>query len=551
LPRRPKWERLRMEANMSIEIFCGDVTDILSECEDETFTACFCDPPYGLTANKKGGSGEKSLNLNSPAGRSRITTGGGFMGRKWDSCVPGVPYWAEILRVLKPGAVLLAFGGTRTHHRLMCAIEDAGFEIYDTLMWLYGSGFPKSYDISKAIDKAAGAEREVVGTYRVSGNALTSTKDKGGTYGVGVPNSPPGNIDITAPATPDAVTWDGYGTALKPAWEPIVLARKPRTGTYAQMAVEHGTAALNIDGTRISHDEPTKYSNRDNRAWFGVMHDTHTMASASPAGRWPANLLLDEEAAAMLDAQAGKQVSRFFYCSKASKRERNDGLDSTRTVKYDMPQNQGGRSWQGVTTALVQSLRRATSESMVTWLIGESGASIMGLCHEDFLSTILTEIGKITESKIYNSLMQQLINESIADVSCVMESGGNLAMSVESSSLSTKITGISQKRAGLSMDAVKSVISELLSLISVEENWQELRNIHSTVKPVALCEYLARLIVPPEAYRDEAKLLVPFSGVASEMIGAWQAGWRNIVGIELSEEYCEIARIRLEHWRSE
>ena len=156
---------------MPVNIWEGKVEDVLPELEPNSYSACLCDPPYGLTANKKGGSGVASLNERSPAGRSRIGTGGGFMGKKWDAGVPGPETWAAVFRVLKPGAFLLAFGGTRTHHRLMCAIEDAGFEIRDCAMlfWVYGQGFPKSLAIGKAIDKHLGVKRKTVAQVRAKG----------------------------------------------------------------------------------------------------------------------------------------------------------------------------------------------------------------------------------------------------------------------------------------------------------------------------------------------------------------------------------------------
>ena len=183
----------------------------------------------------------------------------GFMGKSWDGS--GIAYsvemWSEALRVLKPGGHLLAFGGTRTYHRMACAIEDAGFEIRDSIHWIYGSGFPKSHDVSKAIDKAAGATRKVVGTKRLDGNAAMSTKEKGGTCATGT-NSvgvAPIDVSITAPATPEAQRWQGWGTALKPAHEPVVVARKPLVGIVAANVLEHGTGALNIDGCRIGTED--------------------------------------------------------------------------------------------------------------------------------------------------------------------------------------------------------------------------------------------------------------------------------------------------------
>jgi hypothetical protein len=269
--------------------------------------------------------------------------------------------WArEALRVLKPGGHLLAFGGTRTYHRLACAVEDAGFEIRDCLAWLYGSGFPKSLDVSKSIDKAAGAEREVVGVSPHSANrAVTSwhaaetAHDRGrmGTVAEG-------DRSLTAPATPDAERWQGWGTALKPAHEPIVLARKPLSGTVAGNVLAHGTGALNVDGCRIGTDEDRARPPRTANAIYGGGNGTNLTESEShPAGRWPANVCLDPEAAALLDEQTGTSTSRigkpregangdgwgmtatgaeygdsggasrFLYVAKASSAERNAGLD--------------------------------------------------------------------------------------------------------------------------------------------------------------------------------------------------------------------------------
>ncbi len=313
--------------------------------KDHSVDAIVTDPPYGLTQNKKGGSGEKSLNINSPAGRSRVTTGGGFMGQKWDAVVPGVEYWLEALRVLKPGGYLLAFGGTRTSHRLTCAIEDAGFEIRDCIMWLYGSGFPKSLDVSKAIDKAAGAEREVTGEMGKCG------------------------MKTAIPATDAAKQWQGWGTALKPAWEPIIVARKPLQGTVAENVQKYGTGALNIDACRIATDDTLSIGS--NRRTNGVvnfgMRDDKEAQQQSNLGRWPANLILDEEAAALLDEQSGESISRigkprgsvnpgdgwgmtktgaeyadnggasrFFYTAKADKTDRGEGNNHPTVKPQDL-----------------------------------------------------------------------------------------------------------------------------------------------------------------------------------------------------------------------
>jgi DNA modification methylase len=281
----------------------GDCVALMAELAPGSVDAIVTDPPYGL----------------------------GFMGREWDDLPPGIPWAKQCLRVLKPGGHLLAFGGTRTYHRLACAIEDAGFEIRDCLAWMYGSGFPKSLDVSKAIDKANGVAREPL--ERVQGAANdgvfigdATTKDGGGDVRW---NYKP-EFDATAPATPEAQQWQGWGTALKPAHEPIVLARKPLAGTVAANVLEHGTGALNVDGTRIGPDPGYSYPNGAGGSTFsiGAGNDgTRTDPVESTAGRWPANVLLDEESAAGMPGEDGQSVSRYFYVAKASSAERNAGLE--------------------------------------------------------------------------------------------------------------------------------------------------------------------------------------------------------------------------------
>ncbi|HFT1801860.1 TPA: site-specific DNA-methyltransferase [Pseudomonas aeruginosa] len=355
----------------------GDCLQVLKTFPDNSFDSVVTDPPYGLTTNKKGGTGVASINLDSPYGRSRIGTGngaGGFMGMKWDSDVPPVEVWAECLRVLKPGGYLLAFAGTRTQHRMAVRIEDAGFEIRDMIAWVYGSGFPKSLDVGKAIDKAAGAEREVIGPPTRHGGGSNSvyaqdewTRANQASMGA-----------KTAPATEAAAQWDGWGTALKPALEPITVARKPLVGTVAANVLAHGTGALNIDGCRIN---PTGKSRE--RVGEATQDQRYTDAGGTNfamkpgprggavAGRWPANLIHDgsTEVVALFPADAGQaaplatrnsdktrnsygtfagspdahfsphdaggSAARFFYCAKASRKDRNEGCD-------EFPQQRGG-----------------------------------------------------------------------------------------------------------------------------------------------------------------------------------------------------------------
>lgn len=282
------------------------------------------------------------------------STTGGFMGKEWDgwdnpaSFQRWVTAWAEeCLRVLKPGGHLLAFGGTRTWHRLAVAIEDAGFEIRDSVMWLYGSGFPKSHDVSKAIDKAAGAEREVIGRY-TSPDGRDRSAPSNGVGAVYGRDGREWNKAITAPATPEAAQWSGWGTALKPANEPIVMARKPFKGTVAANVLEHGTGALNINACRISAGEGDDL----HRARIGGFTDSAIYGTsngygmqAAPSGRWPANVILDEHMAGVLDEQSGVLKSGAWngVTNKARPSQSSKGAESERE-RADRPADSGGAS---------------------------------------------------------------------------------------------------------------------------------------------------------------------------------------------------------------
>jgi site-specific DNA-methyltransferase (adenine-specific) len=360
------------------QIIHGDCFDVLKNIPDSSIDLILTDPPYGLS----------------------------FMGKNWDHGVPGVQFWIEALRVAKPGAHLFAFGGTRTFHRLAVAIEDAGWEIRDTIMWVYGSGFPKSLDVSKAIDKIAvvecpacngigkntelesweewikktqdyggtrkewerlqdlsivecpacngtgkvrGANREVVGSKEVSDMRGGNFKTSNGRI----------LVNITAPATEDAKQWQGWGTALKPALEPITVARKPLTGTVAENVLQWGTGGINIDGCRVECEGKPVFINGVERDRNRSSYDTggsNRTGKITTQGRWPANLIHDgsEEVVGLFsETKSGKMkegqmrtskplfgsktdyiaetygdsglAARFFYCAKSSKSERGEG----------------------------------------------------------------------------------------------------------------------------------------------------------------------------------------------------------------------------------
>ncbi len=483
----------------------GDALETMRGMEAASVDAIVTDPPYGLS----------------------------FMGKDWDHGIPGVAFWEAALQAAKPGAHLLAFGGTRTHHRLMCAIEDAGWEIRDCLMWVYGSGFPKSLDVGKAIDRRGGEnekfnevrnwlrmrvkerglkykdidtalgnvnshkashyldnsqpqiptprdweilkqllnveddierpgrfiefEREVVGRVRKarSVNSASALPTLGGEVEYR-------EWDITAPATDAAKQWDGWGTALKPAWEPIILARKPLTGTVAANVQEHGTGGLNIDGCRIKstgdHKRPYMPTN-SGRAIYGKQVG---FTPSNAEGRWPANVVHDgsEEVVGLFPATttnatgekgttrdghnniygrySGNELprvglgnsgsaARFFYCAKASRSEREAGLE-------------------------------VGERKMAGGHLGQRGSTRMGANADEGANT---------------------------------------------------------------------------------RERPQVRNNHPTVKPVALMRWLCRLVTPPNAL-----ILDPFCGSGSTGVAASLEGFR-FVGIDVDAEYCEIARKRI------
>jgi len=325
-----------------VKLMQGDNIESLKKLPDNSIDSIVSDPPYGLS----------------------------FMNKKWDYDVPSVEFWKEVYRVLKPGGHVLSFGGTRTYHRMTVNIEDAGFEIRDQIMWLYGSGFPKSHNIGKSVDKIQGNEREVVGERKAdditSGNMHANNKGQSTI------------IDITKGNS----EWEGWGTALKPANEPICVARKSLSEkTIADNVLKWGTGGINIDGCRVGHNEPIrtmKAQEGGNKVYQQAGRKEET-TELKEEGRFPANIILDEEAGQVLDEQSGTTdyskkkdgkpggktfggsamkategywpkdkggASRFFYQAKVGKKERNMGLDGFEEVDesknkaYDV---EGGR----------------------------------------------------------------------------------------------------------------------------------------------------------------------------------------------------------------
>ena len=374
-------------------LYNDDCLNALKTMDDNSIDSCVTDPPYGLS----------------------------FMGKAWDYDVPKKEIWEQVFRVLKPGGHLLSFFGSRTYHRGAIQIEDAGFEIRDQIMWLYGSGFPKSHDISKAIDKNFGLKREVVGTTKGPGYTKINIEQESQTR-----NVLEWEIKSDEPISKEAQEWKGWGTALKPAHEPIVVARKPiEEKNIAANVLKHGTGAINIDESRVplSDDDPLQnpITGRDNKSINTGVSDTNwgfkSVDREGGLGRFPANIIHD----GAIDIPEGK----FFYCAKASKSDRDEGLE------------------------------QLLAKKIVTFQTG-NGAS------------------------------------------------GNA------------------------------------SSLSANRN-TEYRNIHPTVKPTELMKYLVRLVTSKNGV-----VLDPFMGSGSTGKACGFEGFR-FVGIEMSKEYFEIAKVRIDH----
>jgi DNA modification methylase len=418
----------------SSSLMHGDCLLRMKELPDNSVDSVITDSPYGLS----------------------------FMGKRWDYDVPSKEIWTECLRVLKPGGHLLSFGGTRTYHRLVVNIEDAGFEIRDQIQWLYGSGFPKSHDVSKGIDKQAGAKREVVGKSKdkkYSANGVTSGASIGGSQGG---HNHKSVFDLTAPSTDSAKQWQGWGTALKPANEPIVVARKPleRGLTVAENVLKYGTGALNIDGTRIETSDKinsttnqniksNSYKSDNTEKYRDTIYNQHTQ------GRWPANILFDEEAAQVLDEQSGKCRSAGNYPS--------DSIGTGNGTTYLPTKPQGN-------------------------LYADSGGA-----------SRFFYVAKASKSERNRGLEGMPLKDSPKfDGGDFIRGEGNNAKE------------------------------------------QKSQNFHPTVKPIKLMSYLIKLVTPPNG-----TVLDPFMGSGSTGVAAKELGF-NFIGIEMNEEYLQIAEKRME-----
>jgi site-specific DNA-methyltransferase (adenine-specific) len=446
-------------------ILNGDCLEKMKGMADNSVDSIVTDPPYGLS----------------------------FMGKKWDYDVPSVAIWREALRVLKPGGHILAFAGSRTYHRMAVNIEDAGFEIRDQIMWLYGSGFPKSMSISKAIDKAA-------------------------------------------LATPEAQQWDGWGTALKPAHEPIVLARKPIEGTVLNNVLTHGTGGINIDESRVGDIvQDTSRNGREAESHKATIFESglkKDFQGEITVGRFPANVIHDgsEEVKELMPDTKGTVPSSlgeegfWFGEGERSDRQISPGYEDEGSAARYFKEAQFSKQEKGRFPAnvihdgseeVLEGFPESTSGSINEGTkqgFGNANAHVYGDSKGDFTER--------NSSKGSASRFFYCAKASTAEREAGCEELQPQEMGRNQSSLDggKMLTGSGNERSNTK------------------------NNFHPTVKPIALMEYLCRLITPPGGV-----ILDPFMGSGTTGIAALRLGF-EFVGIELSEEYVEIATARIAHW---
>ena len=532
-----------MEANdkkMPYGVLNADCLEAMKKLPDNFIDAVVTDPPYGLS----------------------------FMGKDWDYGVPGVAFWKEALRITKPGGHIVAFGGSRTYHRLTCAIEDAGWEIRDCLGWLYSSGFPKSMDISKAIDKKLGAVRATRG----------GVGDHEGMIDFGMKNRCPNcgkpffsanpctcPRDDLIPITEEAKKWSGWGTCLKPAFEPIILARKPVEGTVSDNVMKWGVGGINIDECRIPSDEPVVVHSPAKETLYDSGHsDMGTWVDNR--GRFPANIIHDgsEEVLEVFpdnvkggtwnrtkgarhfnnngkptefenhgsDKSVGS-AARFFYCAKASKKEKNNNCERMLTWEKDQELTQliekSNQLLKGISESTMQNL--VEIECNMTLFGKDTTEQYQKECK----STISMVIKLITELKT-SSLCQHLnTNDYILDVIRMNEDNG-----ISVVQLAEKLSQLMVVSMNDEVQSALNVVNVLLNALVEIRNCAKQGNRHPTVKPIALMEYLVRLITP-----SGGTVLDPFMGSGSTGIAALNLG-RKFIGIEKEAEYFNIAKKRLE-----
>lgn len=518
-------------------VYVGDNIEILKTFPDNSIDSVVTDPPYGL------GKEPNAIEVL----QSWITTGyhevkgKGFMGKVWDAFVPQPIFWKEIYRVLKPGGYLLSFAGTRTYDWMVMAVRLAGFEIRDMIAWVYGSGFPKSHDISKAIDKMMGAEREVIGKAKGAGSV---GKNKSGNQTFVAKNKyEDGSYDLTAPSTDLAKQWQGWGTALKPALEPIVMARKPLDGTVAQNVLKHGVGGINIDGCRIPFGDET-----DSRV------GTETKRGDSKRYKYSQDDLeiikeLDDD----LDFVWTEKTDQFkdldefydflddyhFYKPRENTILDFDIFDYEVVILH---------SEKKKVVPLIETFKnKLNSNSM----FGVSGKGVQmykndGRFPANFIHDGSDEVERLFPQEAGGGSgtydFTKTSQENTTNIITNIKSGHHFGDSGSASRFFYCAKASQEERDfGLSFMESKTITDGRKKSIdnAFNRGETERKNIHPTVKPIELMRYLVRMVTPPNGICLDPYLGSGTTAIACEME---KFSW---IGIELMPEYAEIAKARI------
>lgn len=501
----------------------GNSLHLLKLLPTASIDSVVCDPPYEL----------------------------GFMGKDWDRS--GIAYrvdlWREVLRVLKPGGHLLAFGGTRTYHRMTVAIEDAGFEIRDSLHWVYGQGFPKSLNVSKAIVNRLGHVREVIREEKQYGKS--KSRESLGEYA--------GKWKVTLPSSDQAKQWEGWGTAMKPSHEPVVLARKPVDGPISKNVLEHGTGGINVGVCRVGAERRINPPGRKGVSTFIASPITSEPSEAE--GRWPPNVLL----------------SHSSDCNVIGKRTipgvKGGGFQPSMTSKGYKGGGFGHPDSRGKRKGNPSSPKKGIADSVVPLFRCIEGCPIR-------------EIDKQSGNrKVGNPRPDRgggIWSRSTDGVPCGPQYGDTGGMSRVFPVFYTAKPGRSEREAGCSklplrsskklneggiqgrrdkgaeeaikkaevtsqgLDARGRVLIREDGTQTLVKRWipQHRANTHPTVKPIKVMRWLCKLITPPGGI-----VLDPFTGSGTTGCAAVLEGFR-FFGMELGEGHAEIARARIAHWKT-
>ena len=462
---------------MSQKIINGDSAEVLKQFESNTIDAVITDPPYGIE----------------------------FLGKEWDKNTGAIEIWQECLRVLKPGGYLLAFSAARTYHHLATNIESVGFEIRDQIMWIYASGFPKAQDIGKAIQRRQGVE-EYEGFVDTTKNVGFGQTDHARVRAGVEWSTKQTSVGKARCTSPEAQQWAGWKTALKPAHEPIVMARKPFKGSTIDNVLEHGVGALNIDATRIPYqgpgDKPVPHGGKArqhqvNPGWMsGTGHGIQENPEINPIGRFPSNVVGE-----IPDHQ------KYFYCPKVSRRERHRGFEQDPISHPEMVEQMGGHY---------------LADAMV-WLPHLGKIYTHGLKHE------------------YEQWCKKNDRDPLAQIATGDNFGDGLASGRKlHKTRDEPLAHIPTSKGGM-LDKPTDGSEWVLSQHRDEKTRTQANvgNNHPTVKPVALMRYLVKLVTPQDSH-----IIDPFAGSGSTGMACRELG-RQFTGIDLDEGYCRIARKRI------